>query len=43
MGTKRDYYEILGIEKNADAGKCVKNYYNKYMPHLAFSVQRETE
>lgn len=25
------------------AGKCVKNYYNKYMPHLAFSVQRETE
>ena len=28
MGTKRDYYEILGIEKNADAGK-IKSAYRK--------------
>ena len=28
MGTKRDYYEILGIEKNADAAK-IKSAYRK--------------
>lgn len=28
MGNKRDYYEILGIEKNADAGK-IKSAYRK--------------
>lgn len=28
MGTKRDYYEILGIEKNADSGK-IKSAYRK--------------
>ncbi len=28
MGTKRDYYEILGMEKNADAGK-IKSAYRK--------------
>ena len=35
MGTKRDYYEILGIEKNADAGKiksACRKLAKKYHP-----------
>ena len=39
----KDFQNVAKRNKMTVAGKCVKNYYNKYMPHLAFSVQRETE
>lgn len=36
MGTKRDYYEILGIEKNADAGK-IKSAYRKLQRNITLT------
>ena len=35
MAEKRDYYEVLGVDKNADAGTIKKAYYQlakKYHP-----------
>ena len=38
MANKRDYYEVLGVDKNADESTLKKAYYNLHISNKSYSI-----